>query len=452
MIDLVTIWPLSIGLKIKRLLPFTIGMVEDTGEIPEQKQSTKLKNLVFTITPGDNPIAKVKGSVHKYANDGFHNYNRFPLSRFRETARELSEYISPEDPVHVLEFGINIQTPFDPELFIRNLISFKGKRFNLDEHPGKLYSWAELGEYWLKIYDKGLPYNQDKILRLELKYKKMGNLFPNGLKWGDLLEPGTWQYLSFKLIESIEETVYFDPSIDLTTVTSTSDRELLEKGNNPFFWENFKGTNRSRKRKQFIRAVRKYGATFTSLPDLIKEEVSHLIDISATQKVTNFDHYFTPPNDTSISANYEKVTNFDTLLYGQNSSPTKTNRSGTDPEPYSEPIETGRRFCIVTGIDITDQKPGSRFLSTTGLRQLQRIDQHKFEVLRYTRLSDRFLDSPIDRQIKEIAHSIRNEYYNPKNNTKRAIQRIKSDPALFDQEPFFNPDRQKLIQGQNPSS
>ena len=80
MIDYFKINNLLIGLDIQALLDFEIKVNENTGEqYFHKKKSANLNNLIFTITPG-NRFVKVQGSLHKFANNGTRNNDRFTLT------------------------------------------------------------------------------------------------------------------------------------------------------------------------------------------------------------------------------------------------------------------------------------------------------------------------------------------------------------------------------------
>ena len=69
------------------------------------------------------------------------------------------------------------------------------------------------------------------------------------------------------------------------------------------------------------------------------------------------------------------------------------------------------------------------------------LDQITFNKLRVERLSSKWDNESFEVQVREIAHSIRNEYYNPKHNAKREIQNLLSYPVLFDLVPYIRPDK-----------
>jgi len=436
MIDFVKLNHLAISLGIKDLLAFPIQVEEDTGAILHKRTSATFKNLIFTITPGEYQRVKVKGSIHKFANQGLHNFDRFTWTRFCSTYEELSELIFPRDQVNLLEFGVNLLTPFDPSIFIRNLIAYKRKRVNLTDRNGELYSEVRFSQYRLKIYHKGLQFNQGNILRIELRFEKMENLFPEGLFWGDLRDPDTWRYLGTRLLKTLQDLIYFDPGIDISSIPSQRERAILKEGNNPRFWETLEDSHPERKRDQFQHLVRKHGPTFGDLSRMVEEEISLLIDTRETEKVAISDHFSLSKNDTSLSGTCKKVAISSPLLSCQFSPPPSVDQGNQ--------VNTGRKVCQVTGLDISLQKPDSKFLSFSGLRWLLLTEPVRFKEMAEERLSDRWINQSLDIQIREIAHSIRNEYFNPKHNAIRDIEKVLSYPALFDQTPYIRADRRRL--------
>ena len=82
------------------------------------------------------------------------------------------------------------------------------------------------------------------------------------------------------------------------------------------------------------------------------------------------------------------------------------------------------KVCPVTGLDISMQRKESRFLGITGIKFYMKHDPPVRDEL-LGRLSSRWEKAPLEVKIKEIAHSIRNEYYNPRNNAKRALTRLR---------------------------
>lgn len=412
MIDFIKVEELEKRDQIRDRLDFGLVVIEKTGEVPDGKRHATMKGLIFTLTPGGR-FMKVQGSLHKFANGGERNNDRFTFERFRVVADELRDFISPNDRINVIEIGLNIRTPFPPGQFLKNLISHKKTRFNRFILPDQDRAESPHSQYKIKIYDKGLQQGGENILRVEVRVNKMQWLrssFPDGLKWSDLQRPDTWVTFGQYLIKTIEEVVYYDPTVKRAKLTP-SELKTIEEGHNPIYWENLTGDHQERQRRRFQDLIRRHGTKFNSIGDLLRDELARVLPSEVAEIYQNSEltegHRETGQND-EVAESYP-------LLDCKNT-----------------PTPPQGRYCPVTGIDISMQKPDSKFLCTTGIRELMRTDPAGFERLRAKRLSDRWYYDPEEVQIREIAHSIRNEYFNPRHNTRRAVARIMEHPTLFD--------------------
>jgi hypothetical protein len=437
MIDFVKINNLSIGLKIQDKLDFELKVNRNTGEeLLTKKTSANLKNMIFTITPeyrNENGIlikcnmrtVKVQGSLLKYSNGGGLNNNRFTFEQFCKVWHELNEYIATDDIINTIEFGCNIATPFNPSDLINNLIAHKKKQFNKTIKQGYELSQAEYDHCILKIYNKGLQQGPQgaNILRVEAKYLKMQKLFPDGLKWSDLARMDVWLYLGNIVRKKFNEIVYYDPTIDLKKVPER-DRTIIVRGHNPIYWEHLSGPHVSRTRSHYQSLINKYGRRFNILPELLDRELKEMV------KSYQFSDQV---NSTSILPEFNEMVKSYPLLYS-NFSPPQQNAS------------TNTVNCCVTGIDISMQKPGSKFLCISGIRWLFLTDQEGYRRLKSERLSKRWLNESLGVQFREICHSVRNEYFNARNNTQRAIKKITRDSVLFDIWPYIREDKRTLLQ------
>lgn len=99
---------------------------------------------------------------------------------------------------------------------------------------------------------------------------------------------------------------------------------------------------------------------------------------------------------------------------------------------YDDEKSTGKR-CPITGLDISMQPKNSKFLSYTGVKWYYEHDYETYKKILSPRIHAHWHDKDIDLQFREIAHDIRNADSNPRNNTKRAINKI-----LKDKDSLFN--------------
>lgn len=78
------------------------------------------------------------------------------------------------------------------------------------------------------------------------------------------------------------------------------------------------------------------------------------------------------------------------------------------------------------------QPKNSKFLSSVGVKWYYDYDRRTFDAVLASRLTEDIKSKDIGRQFRKIAHSIRNADSNPRNNTKRAIQKLLNEKdSLF---------------------
>ena len=95
-------------------------------------------------------------------------------------------------------------------------------------------------------------------------------------------------------------------------------------------------------------------------------------------------------------------------------------------------------ICKVTGIDISNQHSGSKFISKKGVLSLYYYDPEKFKQLekKYGSMKLQFLT--IRQRSYYIAHNIRNTDSNPRNLLKQKLKRYENESWLFDIRPYIS--------------
>ena len=139
------------------------------------------KNMKLELFPKGYVV--LAGSLHKYYNDGKHNYNQFGRKEAEIALKRLIEVTGLELPifkVESIEVGVNLMPPIPSDDIINNALMYKRRPFEAkyctDEGN---YRQATLSEYWVKLYNKRLHYEIQgydighEILRFELKINKM---------------------------------------------------------------------------------------------------------------------------------------------------------------------------------------------------------------------------------------------------------------------------------------
>ncbi len=447
---------LNIGININELLnnnhlDFKTYVSEKTGEINENRFTAEYNNLTFQIV--NNQYIFFYGSIHKYFNNGIHNYNDFNLYDLFRTIRELNEKFKINPfliPLNNIEFAVNINTSFVPKMFIKqNIISHKGIPASIKTFKGKGYlKKFEHSQYYIKIYDKGLQFNRpDNIFRFEIKVVKMEYLHKIGINYlADLLNIEKLQNLGKKLISVFNELLIID-KID-TKIFTAKEKLIYQNGINPMFWERLKPNSKEYENgninTQYKKDRKKYYSELNKFQSLIKKydlnqsqkKVSELIE----KKWNELIQIDTKKRDKLTAFLYEiskqKKRQIDRVFNSKrNTKKVQNNTSNIELN-----CTDNKRECKVTNYDISMQKKDSKFLCTSGIEYYQK---HFPEIYRELekRLSDKWKNASIKKRNIEIAHSVRNEYFNKINNAKRDINRVLSIPSLFNNLEYIKPDK-----------
>ncbi len=291
---------------------------------------------------------EINGSIHKNHFAG-QNYDPFHWDQLQYEIGRFCESLKLDEDKAViqnLEFGVNISVPFRPyEFLTENLISYKGEPFNKynSDSNGKCLGYVcKMAQYSIKIYDKGLQYelfpadSPNGLMRFEVRYVKMQQLNRAGIKTlADLRNVEKVGQLKTVLMRSWNHVLIFDPAVNVKSIglKDRKDRDLLKDGQNPKYWQKLKkDADRNvfdYQRDKFKRLIKKYGGNLhESLGNKIEKEWQDLFKNSGNLPGAGEDAIKTKFREFTLKIN------------------------GNIPE---------KRFCKWCGLDITDQKKGSRF-------------------------------------------------------------------------------------------
>lgn len=356
-------------------LSFTQKVNPTTGEILPRyaKDGTLLQPMQMAEHEGmkfehflDSNTMYFSGSLHKYWNDGHHNYNNFNYYAFNETIekmyRELG--IKPENIwLSCLEYGVNFTPPIECVDILNGCIEHWGIDVVVckDDPRGK-YHQAEHNKYILKLYDKGKQNGlSENILRIEMKETNWSDNRKKGIRTlADFIECDKIPFVN-RLIKKWQEVIFADP-------TALKKGEYNESETKRYWRELRPRKNRNIKSKRLkeLRHLNK-----TQGENIQGQIVERMIEkIQSLQKVTN-------------STLREK------------------------------------KVCPVTGCEIVGQRQDSIFLSHTGLQYIRNNNPKQFRQLSHQFLTDHWKNAPVEVQIREIAHNIRNKYYNRRRPTRQ---------------------------------
>lgn len=190
------------------------------------------------------------GSLHKNYFYG-ENVQNFTKSQMIEEIENISNGLAlnlNDASICNIEIGINIPMPVSPIEFLdSSLLSYKGKRFEkyAVDNAGKSIGYnCKLGQYSVKIYDKGLQYGLEcNLMRIEARYIKMEAI---GRITGDTLS--TLKNLDKEDVKSIISNLWDGVLINEleNAPDSIKDSELYLQATNYQFMKSLQKLNRRR--------------------------------------------------------------------------------------------------------------------------------------------------------------------------------------------------------------
>jgi hypothetical protein len=375
---------------------------EITGDIKEY--TANYYGITFTIII--NQYLYITGSFHKHWN-GINgrkeqNYNDFTFSDLTAVIIEFCKSFDLVPDLCILEnieFGVNITPTVPTKEFLRSVINHKGKPFNQEYQKNKNFRECERQRYSIKIYDKGLQYNQGNILRFENKTVKMKHLKDTGVQTlADLLNPVKIQRLGSILKANFNDLLVYDYTIPSTGI-NPRERLILTQGQTPAYWLKLKESNPNlyyKKLNRFKDLVKKHGTQDIQkiTGELISQKWNELLtyDPKTLQELTGGAiSEFTEINRYGMGLKPVK------LDIEETASGTQTEGSVNEPE---------RRYCSTCKKEITHQHPNSKFCSA-----------------KYVGYSQ--------------AHRCRNNESNERYREKKLIKRERESLTLFDSVPFI---------------
>lgn len=391
-----------------------------TGEISNEPEQAQYKGLRFIFH--SNRI-ELNGSLHTFSNQGFHNYNDFHFRKLESVILELKHElgIDPEKSVlNNLEIGVNIELPFTPDRFLTQIIMHRGIPFTWQHDKTKRYRECSHTQFFIKSYNKGIQNQLNRyILRFELKYIKMERINQIGIKTLlDLIKPGNLERLGELIVNTFDDVLIGNLKADYSQLNQR-DRELFIHGHNDKYWIELKPTDSTAPdyKKEYKRYERRLNRFIELLErtraNQMKKEIRELI-IQKIDELCNPEKPGEIDRD-SLHEKRGKLTNTNTIENrGKLTGNEKTKPGETDPLLYSVNLRhqtnPKNQKCLVTEIDISNQKKGSNFLSQKTIREMYFKDPATFKQLLVQFGTKRPYISK-EKQCYFIAHNIRNKYY-----------------------------------------
>ena len=319
------------------------------------------RGLDFIIEPKGK--VKVKGSIHKFFNDGEHNANRFTYENFLEAINQLTSYgVKPDAAIlRGFEIGLNIDTTdckIDNKTFLDSILYCRGASRSDMEINGKTgygYNYKTTNTKY-KFYDKSVQsqLNNTEMLRIETSFKKMRAVESFKIRTlADLMDREKLSKLiADKYLKFIDETIFFEwEQIKTTRKIPNKYKSKFKDLRNPDWWikDDRSRIDRKRNKELLETLIKKYAKR--DIKNILKELI--LLELSAFSRSKKCYEYTEFEN--LKSWNYSKV--------DAQKSVTNTPRivwcETTDPRE----VEKEKRYCLSCGKEITHQKKSSKYCS-----------------------------------------------------------------------------------------
>ncbi|EIA09584.1 hypothetical protein [Flavobacterium frigoris] len=358
-------------------------------EVLNTKDKYQYKGIIFCFY--SNKRLKISFLPHYYFNGNLHNANDLNIIdcikiilEFKNTFKIDWEKLK----IINLEFGLNVVSPICIKDLITFLIyheqhEFKDNpeyQFSKQSHSSNKKTGRANNNKIIKGYAKGLQFPEFchiNTFRFEIKSRESAYISKLEIfNLNDLLNVNVYYLLIDKLIAEFKNILILYDKIDFTNL-NLKEVSKLNTLLSQSHWYRIKQDN---KRNAFNDEKIKYYKLIDKTGIHLKKQLEKII--------------------------CEKLE----LLKKGAISTLYNSRIRTQNKTQTTTVKT--LLCQVTKINISMQKNDSILLSHTGLKHYYKNDKKVFEQIKRRYLSNRWLSSDFETQIKEIAHSIRNSKSN----------------------------------------
>jgi hypothetical protein len=280
-----------------KLLNFTQAINSRTGELKKgvKRVDAEYDNLKFFLY--DSGLLIVSGSIHKFFNEGYHNYNTFDIKSLNTALDKINDLFGLDLTrciLQNLEVGLNITPPINATPLVKSLLTHVAQPFKYYSIKGSDYKQTIHGRYYLKAYNKSLQYKtEDEIFRFEIKYKKM--LAPNNLgiiTLYDLYDSKKMRLVLELLLEKWRSVILYDPTLRLEEVSKYIRTTKIHQWQNQNWWLELSKNSRYNELKRMDKIIGLHSQNIKSevariLNDKIKEVLYNRVPMTLEYKKYN---------------------------------------------------------------------------------------------------------------------------------------------------------------------
>ncbi len=355
---------------------------------------------------------EINVSPHYHFNQYLHNGNDFTPLQAIKTISDIMTYLGVKQReynelnVCNIEFGLNIIPDADTKDLINGLYFYKKTPFTIPDTKKPYFKKTDATNYkQIKAYAKGLQFLESpqyginpNTFRFEVKSKQAKNICKYGINTAtDLLNLDSYNRLGQILLDEWEQVLLINLGLKSNELNALKRDEVLFVKNvkSIDFWSGLY-------RVKFARCKDKYHLILgkkNNLHHLIKLQIiDKLFDLqnvtNSTQKTTINRGILKNDKTTSQLINLENVTDL------QND-----------------------RVCLVTNLDISMQKKGSKFLCFSGLQYYYQNYPNIYNELKEKYLTNEKKETNLKTQFYYLSHNIRNFKTNIIHNRKQFEKR-----------------------------
>jgi len=303
------------------------------------------------------------------------------------------------------------------------------KTLEYSKHAGS-FSNGKLNTYkTIKGYAKGIEpfgsknYGDPNTFRFEVKSNQSKYIRKLGIETlSDFLNPNIYETLSKKIIDEWNNVLI------LESLLLKNDNKLVKYASIDFWEESLREYRNkfSNDKKRFFKLLENYPENIHSeILNLIKtklESFKNELKIGAISTL----HLYSAKNKNGAISNYVKV----------------------------ESAQLKNRYCIITGLQIHNQQPGTKNLTEKGVKWYYENEpdtyKNELEILLTQKWLNKHRGETMKNYFAEIYHQIRNKDRNPKNNprnnTKNSYRNIeRKGLKLWPMAEMVDPAKLKLI-------
>ena len=356
---------------------------------------------------------EINVSPHYHFNQYRHNGNDFAPIQAIKTIIDILTYLGIEQREYEdlrvvnMEFGLNIIPDTDIKNLINGILCSKRTLFVVPNPKTPYSKISDTTKYkQIKAYAKGLQFadvpeygiNQNTF-RFEVKTKQFKNIATYGINTAtDLLNLETYNRLGQSLLNEWGNVLQINLTPDLKGLKS-DEVQFTEDAKNFGFWCEM---IQPKYRNKFGRYKEKYYKILHGKNNLHAQIKGQIID--------KLIYLSSGANSTQRTpTNREKDQN-------GNNTPMLINLEFAPPQQNN-------RVCLVTKLNISMQKKGSKFLSFSGLKFYYETNPKIYDELTEKYLTDEKRDTDLNTQFYYLAHNVRNAKTNPIHNRKNFEQR-----------------------------